>query len=390
MSPHARPAAENVDTQALGECLRLAHEGAESAADVLSGLAGVEFTVDSTAVSVLGAGDLKEPFADAVGLTVDLDGGFPGQLLLAFDRVDADYLLDEPTGGEPLDPDDRSSLRETAHLVVGELVDGLAARLGGLVELSPPTFHDRLDDATLLSESPGSGALAFESRLSDGDATITLLTVPRGYAVEYLLTDRPATEPAVVPLDSLEALDGAARDGAAAAADLLAEIAEIDAGVESSHLQFVAVDSLASRHGDGPVTGTVFGLNGGRDGYLAVTFDEASTRAVTDAMVPVGSESVGVGSSAVTGLSRALASGFLDGWDDRFEEVTLTPPATVDGNGMEVLEPVLRRVATECTHTFAVAGTLFDDETGVSCQLLALPAVHLLSGFEPPRQPQSP
>lgn len=387
MPPRPRPSAGTVDTHALGECLRLADEGAESAADVLSGLAGVEFSAEPTTVSVLNDGDLRAPFADAIGLTVELDGGFPGGTLLAFDRADADYLLEEPTGDGPLDAADRSSLRESAHLVTEQLVDGLAARLGGLPELSPPTYHDHIDDATLLDDTPGSGAFAFETRLSGGGATFTLLTVPRGYAVEYLLTDRPTEDPDVVPLSAVEALSDAAHDGAAAANDLLAEIAGIESHVEASRLQFAAVDGLPDRFGDGRVTGTVFGLNGGRDGYLAVLFDDPSARRVTDAMVPGGADSVSIGSSAVTGLSRALASGFLDGWDDRFAEVTLTSPATVEGHGTSALSPVFRRVANERAHTFTVAATLADPETEFRCELLALPADHHLSTLEPAQSP---
>lgn len=389
MPSHARPAAGNVDTQALGECLTLADEGAASAAGVLSGFAGVEFAVDSTSITVLTDGDLQEPFADAIGLTVDLDGGFPGQTLLAFDRADADCLLERPperTEGS-LDADHRSSLRESADLVAGELVEGLAARLGGRVERSPPTFHDQLDEATLLADSPGSGALAYESRLSGGDVTVTLLTVPRGYAVEYLLTDRPAGEPDVVPLAAVEALDAAAGDGAAAGADLLAEITGIQCTIERDRLQFAAVRGLPDRLGDEPLTGTVFGLNGGRDGYLAVLLDRASAHTVTDTRVPGGAESLGIGTSAVAGLSRALGSGFLDGWADRFADVTLTSPATVEGAGTDVLEPVLRRVGSECENTFSVEATLCDAETGVSCELLALPADHYLATLDSEQPP---
>lgn len=387
MPSRTRPAAGNVDTQALGECLRLADEGAESAASALTGLTGVECGVDSTAVSVLSGGDVHGPFDDAIGLTVELDGGFPGETLLAFGRADADYLLEAPTGGadSPLDAADRSSLRESAHLVADELVEGLAARLGDVAELSPPTFHDHLDDATLLADSPGSGALAFESRLSGDGVAFTLLTVPRGYAVEYLLSDRPESESGVVPLSAIEALNGAAHDGAAAATDLLAEIAGIESAVETSRLQFAAVDGLSERLGSGRVNGTVFGLNGGRDGYLAVLFDERSAHTVTDAMVPGGAESVAIGASAVTGLSRALASGFLEGWEDRFTDVTLTSPAPVAGNGTAVLEPVLRRVSSECANTFTVEATVSDAETEFSCELLALPADHHLSTLEPPQ-----
>ena len=178
-------------------------------------------------------------------------------------------------------------------------------------------------------------------------------------------------------------MDAAAGDGAKAAAELLAEIAGIESSVERSRLRFAAVDALADRLDDGPVAGAVFGLNGGRDGYLAVLLDESSARTVTDAMVPVGGERVGVGTSAVTGLSRALASGFLDGWDDRFESVALTSPATVEGQVTDVLAPVIRRVGSERECTFVVEATLRGAETGVSCELLALPADHRLSTPEP-------
>jgi len=382
MPPQPRPGAATVDTDAVGECLRLAEEGAESAAGVLSGLASIDIAPETTSVSVLTERDIRRKFGGCVGVTVELDGGFPGETLFVFDGGDADCLL-EGTGSETealLDAADRSSLRESAHLVVREYIDGLAARLGGPVELSPPTYYDHLDDATLLADSPGSGALAFESRLSGDGVPFSLLTVPRGYAIEYLLTDRPVGEE-VVPLDMLEAFDGVAREGAAEAASLLAEIAEIETTVETSQLRFLGVDSVAERLGTERVIGSVFGLNGGQDGYLAVLLDETSARTVTDAMVPVGGETVQVGSSAVAGVSRAIASGFLDRWDGLVGDVALTSPAAVEGVGTAVLDPVLRRVGSECDNTFVVEATLRNAETDLSCELLALPAAHRLTAL---------
>jgi chemotaxis protein CheY-P-specific phosphatase CheC len=383
MPPQSRPGAATVDTDALGEGLRLAKEGAESAADVLSGLTGVEIAPATTSVSVLTECDLRRMDDGCVGVTVELAGGFPGETLLMFDRGDADFLLDG-TGTEsatPLDAADRSSLRESAHLVVREYIDGLAARLGGRVNLSSPTYYDHLDEATLLADSPGSGALAFESRLAGDGVTFSLLTVPRDYAIEYLLSERPVGEAGAVPLSTLEAFDGVAREGAAEAASLLAEIAEIETTVETSRLRYLGVDAVGARLGDERVIGSVFGLNGGRDGFLAVLLDEASARTVTDAMVPVGGETVPIGSSAVAGVSRALASGFLDRWDGLVGDVALTSPATVEGVGTAVLDPVLRRIGRECDNTFIVEARLTGAETGLSCQLIALPAAHRLTAL---------
>lgn len=371
----------SIDTDTLGEFARLADEGAAAAADALSRISDAETTVRETGVTVATEGGLRRLTDDHVGVTVDLTGPFSGTLLLACDRGSAEGLLErgpddpsDPTA--PLDATDRSSAKEGGHIVA----EAYAGAFEDPVELSPPTYHDGIDDATLLADAPGAGALVFESRLAedDGDAEFSLLTVPGRAAIDDVFTAR-APDAAGVPLHTLGTFDRVARDGATRAAGLLSTLTGIETTVDASRLRFAPVAGLSAAIGGDPVAGTVFGLNGGRDGYLAVLVDEAGARTLADAMLPDRTPDSldGLRSSALRELSSVLASGYLDGWADVFDSpVSHTSPAFVSGAGETVLDPVLGRIGSQREHTFAVEARVRAANGAFDCHVLALPADH--------------
>lgn len=384
-----------LDTDALGEFLRVADEGADEATEALSRLSGTEIGVETTELSMLTEADLRERFgvADNVGITIGLDGAFPGTTLLASDRAAAGWFVEgvRPEG-EQLNAMDRSKVKEAASIAVEAFADSLSAWADDAVQLTPPTYYDRIDDATLLAGTPRSAALAFESELVDREAGVgfTLLTVPKRAVVDRLLTDRPHGEASLVSLDGLGDFDRLVRDGAADAAGLFTAITEIETSVASSRLRYTPVGAVPDHLGEGAVAGTVFGLNDGRDGYLAVLFDESSALAAADAMLPNrGADGLDdLSRSAIKEVGSVMTSGFLDGWGDLFDApVDHTAPAFVDGPGPAVLEPVLRRVASRREHAFVVDTTLRAPDGGLTCTVLALPADHRLAELQSLRHP---
>lgn len=372
----------SIDIDALGSYTRRAEDGASAAADALSRISGANTVAEHTGITVATDRELRRFGSEHVGITIGLQGAFPGTLLLACDRAGAQRLL-EPSSDSPpsapLDPMDRSSAKEAAHIAADAYVEGFSAGLDGPVELAPPTYHDRLDEAPLLADAPGTAALVFESELveADGGAAFSLLAVPGRAAVDDVFTARDP-DAVGVPLHTLATFDRIARDGAGQAADLLSTMTGIEATPEASRLGFVPVETVSASVGDAPVAGTVFGLNDGRDGYLAVLFDESDALAVADAMLPVngGDAFDEMTASALKELGSVLTSGFVEGWADVFDNpVDYTSPAFVTGSGDTVLDPILRRVGSQTDHAFVVE-TRMRTAAGFDCDVFALPADH--------------
>lgn len=383
-----------LDTDTLGTLLGITDDGAHEAANALSRLSGIEIGVDSTSVSIVTEADLRQQFPNPeyVGVTAGLNGAFAGETLLVFERAGAENFVEgHRPPEEELDAKDRSSVKEAATIAARAFSDSLAAHFDESVDLTPPTYYDRIDDAMVLAGTPGSAALVFESKLSDRESgsTYSLVTVPGRAAVDQLLTDNPDDE-AGVSLDGLGDFDRLVRDGAREAADLFSAITHIEATVESSRLRFVPVAAVPTSLGGNPVAGTVFGLNEARDGYLAVLFDEPSALSVADAMLPVGGNGRfdEMTRSAIKEIGSVMTSGFLEGWADVFDEpIEHTAPAFANGTGDTVLGPVLRRIGTQREHTFLVDTTIRTEEGAIDCTILALPADHRLAELRSLRQP---
>ncbi|MEF8801419.1 MAG: hypothetical protein V5A38_03550 [Halolamina sp.] len=376
-----------LDTRRLGELVGVTDEGARAAADALSRRSGTEIAVDTTGLSVVTEADLCQQFGDTghVGVTLGLIGAFPGETLLAFDGAGAEAFVDGPrsTTGAGLNAMDRSSVKEAVTIAAGEFTDSLRAHFDEPVELTPATYHERIEDGMLFAETPGSGALLFESELSDRNTgrSFSLVTVLGPSAVDLLPTDQTDAGVAV-SLDGLAELDRRLRAGAAEATGLFWAITDLEARVELSRLRFVPVSAVPFYLDADPVAGTVFGLNDGRDGYLAVLFGESSALSVADAMLPVGANGRfdEMTRSAIEEIGGVMTNSFLDGWTGVFEDsVEHTSPAFVNGAGATVLDPLLSRIAAQREYAFVLDTTIRTADGALSCSMLALPADHLLA-----------
>lgn len=373
-----------VDIDTLGLFNRLAGEGARSAADALARLSGVDIYVDVTGVSLLTETDLQEVFAggDHVGVQIGLGGGLSGETVLAFDRGSIDHLLNVVLPGRDsgqFDAMDRSGVKEVGNIAVGGFVDGWANHLGTAIDLTPPTYLDEVGRDLLLDAGGDAPAVfLFESQLEahGADMEFSILMLPEYAGFTELLAGRPGGNTGVVSLDQLSAFDRMARQGASGAAQHLTAMTGVETELEVSKLRFVPVETVPACVGEHTVAGTVFGLNEGRDGYLAVLFDEESALAVADAMLPTGTsgEFDSMTESALKEVGNVMTSGFIDGWANVLgTSIEHTPPEFVHDMGSAALDPVVSRIAVEQDHAFVVDTAMRTDGREFACDVFALP-----------------
>jgi chemotaxis protein CheC len=381
-----------VDIDALGLFNRLAGEGARSAATALGRLSGVDIYVDVTGVSLLTETDMREAFVggDHVGVSIGLAGGLSGETVLAFDRESIDRLLDVVLPGREsgtFDAMDRSGVKEVGNIAVGGFVDGWANHLGTAIDLTPPTYLEAIDESILPAGDTGSAVFLFEStlRAHGADMEFSILMLPEYDGFARLLAARPGGDAGVVSLDRLSAFDRIARQGATGAAQHLTTMTGLETELEVSKLRFVPVETVPACVGDHVVAGTVFGLNEGRDGYLAVLFDEESALAVADSMLPEGMGGDGefdsMTESVLKEVGNVMTSGFIDGWANVLgTSIEHTPPEFVHDMGTAVLDPVVNRIAVEQDHAFVVDTAMRTDGREFGCDVFALPDGRRLTG----------
>ncbi|MFB6078476.1 MAG: chemotaxis protein CheC [Halarchaeum sp.] len=381
-----------VDIDSLSLFNRLAGEGSRHAAGALSQLSGTDIEVTVTGISLLSEADLRETFegSEHVGVRIGLGGGLEGETLLAFDRQTMRSLLSmllstEPS--RPFDEMDRSGVKEIGNIAVGGFVDGWADHLGVGIDLTPPTYVAAAGDGILPDDfgskvvvgedETESAVFLFESTLrSDADElSFSILMLPEHRTLEPLLAEQ-TDDGSAVSLDQLSAFDRIARQGAASAADHLTAMTGVRTDLEVSKLRFVPVEDVTRYVGDERVVGTVFGLNGGDDGYLAILFDAESAERVADAMIPMEREA-GVGemeASAIKELGNVMTSGFIDGWANVLgTSIAHTPPEFVDDLGAAALDPLVNSIAVEQDHAFVVDTAIETPEKQFTCNILALP-----------------
>lgn len=379
-----------VDIDALGLFNRLAGEGARSAANALGRLSGVDIYVDVTGVSLLTESDLREAFVggDHVGVSIGLAGGLDGETVLAFDRESIDRLLSVVLPSREsgsFDAMDRSGVKEVGNIAVGGFVDGWADHLGTAIDLTPPKYLPSIDESLPSAGEARSAVFLFEStlRTHGADMEFSILMLPEYAGFSKLLAGQPEGNAGVVSLERLSAFDRLARQGAAGAAEHLTAMTGMRTELEVSKLRFVPVESVPACAGDDVVAGTVFGLNEGRDGYLAVLFDEGSALAVADAMLPGSgaSEFDSMTESALKEVGNVMTSGFIDGWANVLgTSITHTPPEFVRDMGTAVLDPVVNRIAVEQDHAFVVDTAMRTDGREFGCDVFALPDGRRLTG----------
>ena len=370
-----------IDIRALETYNELARDGAESAAEALSELTGIETRVEVTDVSLRMGSDLRAAFADRefAGVSVALGDPLSGEMVLSFDERGREAITNSLV---PADDPERaeSAIVEVGNIMANGFVSGWADHLDAKVELTPPTYVEGTGAGALPETAPGDDGyvFVFRSRVEafTEDVDFELLLVPAVESLERLLERRTDGG---VSLEKLAVFNEMTERGATRAAENIATMTGLEAGVEVNRLTFTSITDIPVHVGDDQRVGAVVQFSGMPSGYLAVLFDPDSARASVAPLLPDSSER-GVDWSdtergALEELCNVIVSGFVDGWANVLQtSIKHSPPSFVADMGSSIVSPIVADVGREENYAFLLDSTIETaDADSVGCQLFALP-----------------
>lgn len=179
-----------IDIRRLRDVNELAKAGAETVAEHLTQLTGVETEMQITKINVLDVEDLGTHLGRerVVGVNVPLLEQPHGSVLILFDDESAKTLAHTMVGGEGNDEPgysemERSAIKEVGNIMTSGFIDGWANVLGRTIDISTPQLL-RAEGDTIVEHSVDSGtheiALLFDSTLEapDVDVSATIYTFP--------------------------------------------------------------------------------------------------------------------------------------------------------------------------------------------------------------------
>jgi chemotaxis protein CheC len=376
-----------VDIQSLGTYNRLAQEGAEHAAASLTQMTGIETYVDVTNVTLMSKQDVEDVFGgtEFVGVQIGLNGGLSGQTALAFDRESAagivDVLVPGATSDDGFDEMARSGVKEIGNIMMGGFVDGWADYLSTSVDMTPPTYVERvgtdvLPDGTL-DRAEEEHVFVFESQMTAVDEEIDayIYMLPEYGAFSEMLAASDDHEDAI-PMDKLTVFDEMTRQGAKQAAGNVSSMTGMETDLDVSRLSFVPIEDVPNTARDEVYLGVVMEFKGTPGGYLAILFDEPSARTIVDATVPMElDEPFGeMGESAIQELGNIMTSGFIDGWANVLQtSIDHTPPELVHDLGTAILSPIAGRLGQSQEYAFLMDSTVVTPDEEFNCEIYAIP-----------------
>ena len=190
-----------IDIRRLRDVNRLAKAGAETVADHLAQLVGVETEMQITKINVIDVEDLGAHLGTEkrVGVNVPLLEAPHGSVLLLFGDESAKKLASIMTGGA--DPDgpgysemERSAIKEVGNIMTSGFIDGWANVLGRTIDISTPQLLRASGDAIVDHCVDAGGqeiAMVFDSTLKapDADIEVTIYTFPDVEAFVSLIND---------------------------------------------------------------------------------------------------------------------------------------------------------------------------------------------------------
>ncbi|SFC71677.1 chemotaxis protein CheC [Halobiforma haloterrestris] len=371
-----------IDIRELENYQQLAHDGAQSAADSLSQLTGIQTNVQITNVSLMSSTDLKQEFigSEFAGVSVDLNGEISGEVALAFDEKGRRAITDKLVPAD--DPEKKkSSIEEVGNIMSSGFVDGWANYLNARIKSSPPTYIEGTGtDVLPQSATEGDGHLfVFRSRVEAGDGVdnavdFRILLVPDSTSLERTMQPQTAGG---ISFEKLEVFTDMTKEGAEKAATNITSMTGIDTAVNVSRLTLVPIEDIPKAVGSKRYVGTVMEYEGKISGFLVILFDQPSGRAVVDSLVPMETDEQwgDVEQEALKELSNIMTSGFVDGWANVLNaEIKHKPPQFVADTGASVMNPVTARIGETDDHAFLLDSSIETNSDQVfTCQMLALP-----------------
>ena len=368
-----------IDIDSLETYNTLARDGAQSAAESLSQLTGIDTHVEVTNVSLMTPGDLEYEYvgSEFSGVRIELGGALTGETLLTFDEAARSVIAGTLAPEEPTDIR-RSSIEEVGNIMTSGFIDGWADHLQTTIDISPPTFLSGSGADVLAASAAAEDeqVFVFRSRVESAAESIDfhILFVPeRDSLIEAL---GPTGEESV-SFEKLEVFNEMTKHGAEQAAENITTMTGLETDVEVNRMSFVPIDDVPATVGDRRYIGTVMEYTGKPSGYLAILFDQPSAEAVVDALVPMETEGEWseMEQSAVKELGNIMTSGFIDGLANVLESsFDHSPPVFVSDMGSSIMSPIVGRMARTQEHAFLLDSMIHTDGDGAfHCEILALP-----------------
>lgn len=364
----------NVNIESLGTFSRAAHEGAERAAQNLSGMTGLDAEVDVTKMTLASAEDLARDDEERVAVAIDFDGGIRGGTLLSFAPDSAETLLDALMPGADLS---ESAVCELGNVVTSGFVDGWADELGTTIDIRPPTYVEGEQGDLLLSaglDSERDHAFVFQSQVGavGEELDVAFHMFPEPASMETILADGDD-----IPLEKLGTLREMAHTGAATASESVSMMTGIGTEVDITTLSFVPVEDVPAELSEQRHVGVVLAFEGMPGGYIMILLDESSAREVVTALMP-GTETVesfdGMAQSAVQELGNVMASSFIDGWANVLDTtIDISTPKFVHDMGTAVAESIVTRLGQQQEFAFFFDTTLRAADREFDCDVYAIP-----------------
>ena len=179
-----------IDIRRLRDVNRLAKAGAETVADHLHQLTGVETEMQITKINVIDVEDLGRHLGHTkmVGVNIPLLEPPHGSVLILFDDDSAKTLAHTMLGSQTSDGPgysemERSAIREVGNIMTSGFIDGWANVVGRTIDISTPQLlRAGGDDIVDHCVDPGEHeiAMVFDSTLEapDVDVEATIYTFP--------------------------------------------------------------------------------------------------------------------------------------------------------------------------------------------------------------------
>ncbi len=368
-----------IDIDSLETYNALARDGAQSAAESLSQLTGIDTHVEVTNVSLMRPADLEYEYVggEFSGVRIDLGGALSGETILTFDSAARETIAETLAPGSSEEMR-RSSIEEVGNIMTSGFIDGWAEHLDAVIDISPPRFLEGSGSEVLTAfdAADDEQLFVFRSRVESASEAIDfhILLVPeRDSFVDAL----GPTDEESVSFEKFAVFNEMTKHGAERAAENITTMTGLETDVEINRMSFVPIDDVPAEVGDRRYIGTVMEFNGKPSGYLVILFDRPSAEAVVDALVPM--ETDGEWSemeqSAVKELGNIMTSGFIDGWANVLESsIDHSPPTFVSDMGSSVMSPIVGRMARTQEHAFVLDSMIRTNDDGVfRCEMFALP-----------------
>ena len=368
-----------IDIDSLETYNALARDGAQSAAESLSQLTGIDTHVEVTNVSLMTPSDLEFEYVggEFSGVRIELGDALNGETLLTFDEEARSVIAETlaPDGTERLQ---QSSIEEVGNIMTSGFIDGWADHLETTIDISPPTFLSGSGTDVLAASAAAEDeqVFVFRSRVESAAEAIDfhILFVPeRDSLIEAL---GPTGEESI-SFEKLEVFNEMTKHGAEQAAENITTMTGLETDVEVNRMSFVPIDDVPAAVGDRRYIGTVMEFTGKPSGYLVILFDHPSAEAIVDALVPMETDGnwSEMEQSAVKELGNIMTSGFIDGWANVLESsIDHSPPEFVSDMGSSIMSPIVGRMARTQEHAFLLDSMIRTDDDGTfHCEILALP-----------------